>query len=259
MEGLANNAVPFGELHQALVTGDSVSFQILLDQNTSKVTATLNSLVTYNKTLEDGKLNFELPLALAACSGNVDMFTTVIEQISDKSQQDTRGNNIIHCLVMLADDHPVLACHMYNTLMSQTTDPDTRLKLLSSENSQKHTALSLAGELCIPEMIQCILQTDGVFRFEFDLSDCLVCRNNQFYWWYCIFTLHTEMNIIFCSCKKTQYSYLNVVYKFENHFIYVRPAVYNTNINVHLCSCNADAEASISLYGCQLLHNVETM
>ena len=202
MEGSVGNFVPFGELHQALVTGDSVLFQTILDQDTPKVTITLNSLVTYNKTLEDGKLNFELSLALAACSGNVGLFTTLIELISDKSQQDTRGNNIIHCLVMLADDHPVLACHMYNALMSQTTDPGTRLKLLSSENSQKHTALSLAGELCIPEMIQCILQTDGVFRFEFDLSDCLLCWNNQFYWWYCILTVHTEMNIIFCSRKK---------------------------------------------------------
>ena len=182
MEGSVNNSAPFGELHQALVTGDSISFQALLDQDTAKVTITLNSLVTYNKILEYGKLNFELSLALAACSGNNGLFITLIELISDKSQQDTRGNNIIHCLVMLADDHPVLACDMYNTLMSHTADPGTRLKLLTSENSQKHTALSLAAELCIPEMIQCILQTDGVFRFDFDLSVCLLCRNNRFYW-----------------------------------------------------------------------------
>ena len=156
-------------MHKAIVKGDIAAFHLLLDNDFSDVRKTLNSLVTYNKTPTDQKLLFELPLALAACSGNTDMLITVMELIRDMSQQDGSGNNIIHCLVLLSEEHPLVACGMYNTLMSHI-DHSIKLKLLTTENHEQLTALSLVAHVCVPEIMHCVLNTDGVFRFEQDIS-----------------------------------------------------------------------------------------
>ena len=159
----------FGEVHKAIVTGDIVAFHLLLDQDISNVRKILNSLVTYNKTPTDQKLLFELPLALAACSGNTDMLISVMELIRDMNQQDGSGNNIIHCLVLLSDEHPVVAGDMYSTLMSHI-DQSMKLKLLTTTNHEQLTALSLAAHICVPEITHCILNTEGVFRFNLDIN-----------------------------------------------------------------------------------------
>ena len=159
---------PFGVVHKAIVTGDIATFRLLLDQDTSKIRKILNNLVTYSEP-SNQKLLFELPLALAACSGKTDMLVTVMEQIREMSQQDGSGNNIIHCLVLLSDKHPVVSCDMYNTLMSHH-GYSMRLNLLTTVNHTQHTALSLAAHMCVPEIMHCILNTDGVFRFELDIK-----------------------------------------------------------------------------------------
>ena len=158
----------FGEVHKAIVRGDIVAFHLLLDNDFSNVKKILNNLVTYKETT-DHNLFFELPLVLAACSGNTDMLITVMELITDMNQRDGSGNNIIHCLVLLSDEHPVVACEMYNTLMSHI-DQNMKLKLLTTENHNQLTALSLAAHICVPEIMHCILNTDGVFRFALDIN-----------------------------------------------------------------------------------------
>ena len=159
----------FSEVHKSIVTEDNVQLQFLLDQDTLNVRNILNGLVSYRRKAQGQKLLFELPLALAACSGNTEMLITVMELIRDMNQQDGSGNNIIHCLVLLSDEHPVVACDMYSTLMSHT-DHSIRLKLLTTENQEQLTALSLAAHICVPEIMHCILHTDGVYRFELDIN-----------------------------------------------------------------------------------------
>ena len=159
----------FGKVHKAIVTGDSVTFQLLLDQDRSNVRDILNCLITYNKTTADHTLLYELPLALGACSGNTDMLISVMELIRDMNQQDGSGNNIIHCLVLLSDEHPVVACDMYSMLMSHT-DHSMNIKLLTTKNQEQLTALSLAAHICVPEIMHCILNTNGVFKFEMDIN-----------------------------------------------------------------------------------------
>ena len=159
---------PFGKVHKAIVKGDIMTLRLLLDRDTFKIKNILNNLVAYSEP-SDQKFLFELPLALAACSGKTDTLVTVMELIADMNQQDGSGNNIIHCLVLLSDEHPVVACNMYNTLMSHT-GYNMRLNLLTTVNHKQHTALSLAAHICVPEIMHCILNTDGVFRFELDIK-----------------------------------------------------------------------------------------
>ena len=160
---------PFEEVHKSIVSGDIVQFHLLLDQDTLNVRNILNGLVSYRKKARGQKL-LELPLALAACSGNTEMLITVMELIKDMNQQDGSGNNIIHSLVLLSDEHPVVVCDMYSTLMSHT-DHSMRQKLLTTENQEQLTALSLAAHICVPEIMHCILHTDGVYRFELDINE----------------------------------------------------------------------------------------
>ena len=96
-----------------------------------------------------------------------------MELIRDVNQQDGSGNNIIHCLVLLSEEHPVVACDMYNTLMSHI-DHIMKLKLLITENHKQLTAFSLAAHICVPEIMHCVLNTEGVFKFKLD--------NNGPYW-----------------------------------------------------------------------------
>ena len=156
-------------VYQALVTGDRNEFQKLFHQDNVTVTSALNSMVTYSKEEASDPLMFELPLALAACSGNSDLLKTVMKLVINMRQEDSSGNNILHCLVLLADEHPAVACDMYNVLIEHA-DVDIKKKLLGAKNQQQHTPLSLAAHTCIPEIIHCILNTDGVYRFEMGIS-----------------------------------------------------------------------------------------
>ena len=140
-----------------------------MDQDSSNVRDILNCLITYNKKTADHTLLFELPLALAVCSINTDMLITVMELIRDMNQQDGSGNNIIHSLVLLSDENPVVACDMYSMLMSHT-DHSINIKLLTTKNQEQLTALSLAAHICVPEIMHCVLNTNGVFKFEMDIN-----------------------------------------------------------------------------------------
>ena len=159
----------FGTLNKVLIEGDTAQLHKLLQEDSLHVKSVLNSLVTYTSKSDCHSLMFELPLALGACSGNPDTLTAILRIIDDVTQQDRTGNNIVHCLVVLADKHPLMACNMYMTLMETQSDGIIKQKLLFTENLQKFTPLSLAAELCVPEMMECILNTDAVYRFDSDL------------------------------------------------------------------------------------------
>ena len=96
---------------------------------------------------------------------NTDLFLLVADHINDLCQQDHSGNNIVHCLVILSDQHPHIACDMHEALMHNTLDDDVRRKLLTSHNKNSHSALSLAADLCAPEILRRILETEGVNKF----------------------------------------------------------------------------------------------
>ena len=168
--------VPFSAFHEALVYGDVTMVTKILD-SLSDPTVTrliLNSLVVYDtshleKTGNKKKrcqLLFELPLALAACSGKKDLVKILIEKGTSVLQQDSNGCTIIHNLVALSEKFPEQACCMYDVLLTGIQDRQERKQLLNTENNDKLMAIDLAAELCLPEIMLRILNSDGVYKFE---------------------------------------------------------------------------------------------
>ena len=162
-----NSLQPYCALHRVLVEGDTEQLNKLIEADNLHVKSVLNSLATYTTKTDHHPLMFELPLALGACSGNPDMLTAILNIIDDVTQQDRMGNNIVHCLVMLADKHPLMACDAYRNLMSHIDGP-TKQRLMHAKNQQQHTPLSLSAELCVPEMMEHILNTDAVYKYDMD-------------------------------------------------------------------------------------------
>ena len=158
---------PFSALHKVLVAGDTAQLEELSKPDQSFVISALNGLVTYTMCTDQRPLMFELPLALGACSGNPEMLLAILGVTRDVAKQDQSGNNIVHSLVVLADKHPSTACKMYHTLMAHA-NAEKKLKLLETKNQNLLTPLSLAAEMCVPEIVNCILNTDGVYKFDMD-------------------------------------------------------------------------------------------
>ena len=182
----------FGHLHEIVCSGNVREFRALLQKDNCSVKRSINKLVKYGSgdnalpaknrlgwspvqispkranvnTKEKQDLMFELPLALAATSGKREMLLEVFKLCDDVCQKDSATNNIVHCLVVLSDRHPRVACHMYKSLMKELKDVDSKKTLLYARNTAQQTALSLAADLCVPEMLLAITNTSHVYRTE---------------------------------------------------------------------------------------------
>ena len=122
------------------------------------------NMTKYKGHVADKDLEFELPLALAALSGNEEVLKMLTEHGCSYHNNDRKGNNIMHCLVLISKDDAKKACLVYGYIIGQLSCEDKAI-LLSHKNVDGLTPLDLAASLCIPEMLLAFLRTDGVFRF----------------------------------------------------------------------------------------------
>ncbi|CAH1791751.1 unnamed protein product [Owenia fusiformis] len=125
-----------------------------------------------------GAFTFELPLALAASSGNTDMFEEVIMNGANLLSVDSYGNNIVHCLAIMAGISPFQSANMFNHLLQHTQSELHRQALLFQENKEMLTPLDIAVKNGIPNMVQLFLGTDGVYRNV--LKECAMYQYVQY-------------------------------------------------------------------------------
>ena len=101
--------------------------------------------------------------------------------------QDSKGNNVLHSVILLANVNTSLALKVFDsllaltptwTLKSTTCDflkplsPESRLKhgkqlLFLTPNSDGYTPLKLAAKLGVPAFVDKILNIDDVYRFDY--------------------------------------------------------------------------------------------
>ena len=162
------SVVPFMEFHQRIISGDIQTVRDVLSQMSVSEKNIVNCEVSYRENLSglDGELQFKLPVALAAASGNTDMLQVVMSHGADVTRTDSSGNSILHSLVILSIRFPTRACVVYQYLVDSMTDRD-RLQLMHrTSNDTGQTPLDLAAIHCVPEILQLILNTDDVYRFK---------------------------------------------------------------------------------------------
>ncbi len=120
--------------------------------------------------------DFELPFALAFLSNNKDILTLLVENGLDIFGTDSKGNNVIHSLVLWSNTHAQEAIDIYlfivYELLSSSTD---RWRLVRCPNDEEITPLDLASQLWLPEMLLLILNTEGVYKLE--VKNCISHRH----------------------------------------------------------------------------------
>ncbi|XP_011606498.2 transient receptor potential cation channel subfamily V member 1-like [Takifugu rubripes] len=96
----------------------------------------------------------ELPLSLAACTNQPEIVSYLMEnphRRADVTDQDSRGNTVLHTLVVIADDttdNTDMIAGMYDQILIQHFKPETKtVQLEAIENNQGLTPLKLAARL----------------------------------------------------------------------------------------------------------------
>jgi hypothetical protein len=131
------------------------------------LTIGLDAAVDWSRREEENKsVSFHLPLALAMCTRGKDFLNILIYLGANIQQTDLEGNNIMHSLVEFSARHPKKAVEIYNSLIHEVIqDRITTQKLLFSANERNCTPLDYASELCLPEMMHAIINTQGIYKF----------------------------------------------------------------------------------------------
>ena len=129
----------------------------------------------------------ELPLNLAVWMGDENVMQTLTDSGAEMVAQDSNGNNVFHCVILLAEVNKTLALKTFDCLMSLipvwTTKSTTchflkslsrglRLRhgkqiLFLSANKEGYTPLKWAARKGQPELLDKIMNTDDVYRFHY--------------------------------------------------------------------------------------------
>ncbi|TNN01552.1 hypothetical protein fugu_010934 [Takifugu bimaculatus] len=98
----------------------------------------------------------ELPLSLAACTNQPEIVSYLMEnphRRADVTDQDSRGNTVLHTLVVIADDttdNTDMIAGMYDQILIQHFKPETKtVQLEAIENNQGLTPLNCFATYCI--------------------------------------------------------------------------------------------------------------
>lgn len=96
----------------------------------------------------------ELPLSLAACTNQPEIISYLMEnphRQADATDQDSRGNTVLHTLVVIADDttdNTDMIAGIYDQILIQHFKVEARtVQLEAIENNQGLTPLKLAAKL----------------------------------------------------------------------------------------------------------------
>ena len=108
-------------------------------------------------------LCLELPLSLALAGGCHEVLEKLVKDGADPFCQDSREETILHHLVHLCVIAPKQALAGYTYIM-YCLSTEYKVELLSMKNKQDLKPLDLAATLGVPEIMQAIINTDGVYR-----------------------------------------------------------------------------------------------
>uniref|UniRef100_A0A4W3J0F3 Transient receptor potential cation channel subfamily V member 1 n=1 Tax=Callorhinchus milii TaxID=7868 RepID=A0A4W3J0F3_CALMI len=130
----------------------SAHFVELLVRNGADVHARASGIFFKQKKSGDGFYFGELPLSLAACTNQLDIVTFLLENPhsrADVSAVDSRGNNVLHALVAVADNTPEntkFVTKMYNGLLMKSVKIRPLENLEATTNKKGLTPLKLAAK-----------------------------------------------------------------------------------------------------------------
>ncbi|XP_043852180.1 transient receptor potential cation channel subfamily V member 3 isoform X1 [Dromiciops gliroides] len=102
----------------------------------------------------------ETPLALAACTNQPEIVQLLMDnEKTDIARQDSRGNNILHALVTVAEDSKTqndFVKEMYDMILLRSQDPE----LETAQNKDGLTPLQLAAKTGKSEILKYILSRE---------------------------------------------------------------------------------------------------
>ena len=113
-------------------------------------------------------VSFELPLSLAAAGGSEIILMTLVWKDADVHGLDSAGNNIIHNLVQLSTNAPRRSVRMFECLLKVVDNVYDIEKLLHTKNAKKRKPIDLAAYSGLPEMLNAIINTEGIYRHTID-------------------------------------------------------------------------------------------
>ncbi|XP_063058348.1 transient receptor potential cation channel subfamily V member 1-like [Engraulis encrasicolus] len=108
----------------------------------------------------------ELPLSLAACTSQKDIVDFLLDnryKNADVREPDSRGNIVLHALVMVADNSPEntdFIIKMYDHILTRTAQLHPKVKLEEMENKQGLTPIKLAAKTGKIELLKHILHRE---------------------------------------------------------------------------------------------------
>lgn len=197
--------IPWNPFYAAIIQGDVALLECMLDsvQNMEIVKLMCNACIDYEsawfsnrdqdkyvnalqndkfinvkyfknlsekKLSEMVKLQFELPMAVAAASGDLDTVMLLLKHCSNLHSVDSKMCNICHNLITLARDKPHEAVQFYKVIMQACESPEEKCTLATAKNAEGYTPLSLAAKTHTFSFVYCLLQTEGVYKFV--TQDC---------------------------------------------------------------------------------------
>ncbi|KAL2095054.1 hypothetical protein ACEWY4_009773 [Coilia grayii] len=129
--------------------------------------------------LHDGHCFYfgELPLSLAACTNQKDIVDFLLDnqykKNADVQEADSRGNTVLHALVMVADHSPEntdFIIKMYDHILTKAGQLHPKVRLEAIENNQGLTPIKLAAKTGKIELLKHILQREFQDRKSRHLS-----------------------------------------------------------------------------------------
>ncbi|KAL2095046.1 hypothetical protein ACEWY4_009765 [Coilia grayii] len=116
-----------------------------------------------------------LPLSLAACTNQTEIVDFLLEnpyQKADVRKTDSKGNNVLHALVLVADNsakNTDFITKMYDHILTKAAYLHPKLKLEEAENNQGHTPFELVAKTGKIELLKHIMHRE----FHDQRSICL--------------------------------------------------------------------------------------
>ena len=108
----------------------------------------------------------ELPLAMASASGDGFLVRTLLSRGVNLEACDSTEENVIHGLVRLSQNMPNRAVAMYHELVEIVPDVVVLRAVLGQSNVEGWKPIELAARLGLPEMLQALMSTEGVYKIS---------------------------------------------------------------------------------------------